>query len=146
MELLNARAALESTGVSKARFAQSENLLSARVEINAKIVAKNARIYGRVNGDISCTSFLELCSGAKVSGNIVSPRLVMEEGVVFEGYCMMHEAQRLVQDEEKRQRSAKAEVIELSDDDSPRSEDSDAKRQLEFGETKKKVVDISSSK
>lgn len=56
---------------------------------NSAIVAKTAKVYGRVDGSISCSALIELKAGACVSGRVIAPRIVMEDGVVFEGTCSM---------------------------------------------------------
>lgn len=61
--------------------------------INAKIFARIVNVFGRVDGDIVCSERLEIHSGACVTGTIASPRLIIEDGVVFEGSCQMSQAQ-----------------------------------------------------
>ena len=57
--------------------------------VDAKIKATRLHIYGRVVGDVVCSEHLELHAGAKVYGNLESPKVVMEDGVSFEGHCSM---------------------------------------------------------
>jgi len=57
--------------------------------VNAKIFGKRVKIFGRVKGDIQCEERIELHGGACVSGDLLSPILVIKEGVVFEGNCAM---------------------------------------------------------
>jgi cytoskeletal protein CcmA (bactofilin family) len=57
--------------------------------IKAKIVATSAKVFGKVIGDIDCSERLELRKGAQVTGNITARSLVIEDGVVFQGYCTM---------------------------------------------------------
>lgn len=56
---------------------------------NSAIVAKTTKVYGRVDGSISCSALIELKAGACVTGRVIAPRIVMEDGVVFEGTCSM---------------------------------------------------------
>lgn len=57
--------------------------------IEGNLTGTSIRVFGSVKGDISCTGRLELRSGATVTGNLASPSLVIEDGVVFEGHCRM---------------------------------------------------------
>src|SRR5262245_9206176 len=57
------------------------------VRANAKV--KRAVIGGRFEGNISATGKVELHSGCEMLGEVETPSLVIEEGVVFEGTCKM---------------------------------------------------------
>jgi cytoskeletal protein CcmA (bactofilin family) len=58
---------------------------SVRAEIHAIVL----KIAGEVHGDLTATEKIELYPPAKVYGNIRTPVLVVEEGVLFEGTCRM---------------------------------------------------------
>jgi cytoskeletal protein CcmA (bactofilin family) len=60
---------------------------NGRVDANIEVAV--ATIHGTVNGDIIATQRLELGRSAKVSGNIQTPSLMIEQGAVFEGSCKM---------------------------------------------------------
>jgi cytoskeletal protein CcmA (bactofilin family) len=60
---------------------------TGRVDANISVAA--AVINGTVNGDIISTERVELGRTAKVVGNIQSPRLMIEDGAVFEGSSTM---------------------------------------------------------
>jgi cytoskeletal protein CcmA (bactofilin family) len=72
----------------------SENTLvvgeSAKVEadIDCGVVSIKGSVTGRVQG----RQRIELLSGARVQGTLVSPRLVIEEGAFFQGNCDMSAA------------------------------------------------------
>jgi len=55
----------------------------------ADIVAENALIGGQVNGNITTKNKCEITSAGRVKGDIETSRLVIAEGVVFEGSCRM---------------------------------------------------------
>jgi cytoskeletal protein CcmA (bactofilin family) len=57
--------------------------------IKAKISAADLIIKGTVHGDVLASRSLVLKKPAKVYGNISSPTLSIEEGVLFEGKCAM---------------------------------------------------------
>lgn len=58
-------------------------------EIRANISAAAVVINGRVEGDVTAEEKVELGVPARLSGNIDAPRLVVAEGVVFDGDCTM---------------------------------------------------------
>jgi len=57
--------------------------------VNAQIVGNAVVIQGRVTGDVTARKRLEIRAPGKLYGNITSPSLVIQEGVVFEGQCNM---------------------------------------------------------
>jgi len=58
---------------------------SGRAE--CKIHAANVIIGGVVRGDIVSTENVIVLSTGMVIGNIITPRLIIEEGVIFNGNC-----------------------------------------------------------
>lgn len=61
--------------------------------IHAEIHSNVLKIAGEVHGDLTATERIELYPPAKVYGNIRTPSLVVEEGVIFEGTCSMSSVQ-----------------------------------------------------
>ena len=59
--------------------------------VRGDIQVKNAIIGGRVVGNITAETKIELQSGSHVEGDIRTRRLVIDEGVFFEGNCSMGE-------------------------------------------------------
>jgi len=59
-------------------------------KVRADIIAENALIGGQVNGNITTKNKLEITSAGKVKGDIETSRLVIAEGVAFEGSCRMN--------------------------------------------------------
>ena len=62
--------------------------------INARVNGAEILIKGTVHGDITATKRLHLQKPAKVVGNITSSNLSIEEGVIFEGQCIMNSSQK----------------------------------------------------
>jgi cytoskeletal protein CcmA (bactofilin family) len=60
--------------------------------IHASIRAASVVVSGEVVGNIVAGERVELRGHARVSGDVESPVVVVEEGVVFEGRCRMHKA------------------------------------------------------
>ena len=58
-------------------------------QVDANIEVDVATIHGVVNGDIIAGQRIELGRAAKLSGNIQTPSLVIEQGAVFEGSSKM---------------------------------------------------------
>jgi len=58
-------------------------------KVDANIEVAIAVIHGTINGDIIATQRLELGRAGKVTGNIQTPSLVIEQGAIFEGSCKM---------------------------------------------------------
>jgi cytoskeletal protein CcmA (bactofilin family) len=61
-------------------------------QVDANIEVSVATIHGIVTGDIIATDRIELGRAAKLTGNIQTPSLMIEQGAVFEGSCKMTQA------------------------------------------------------
>ena len=62
--------------------------------VRASVKVKNAIIGGQLFGNIVAENKIELQSGSHVEGDIKTKRLVIDEGVFFEGNCSMGSGQR----------------------------------------------------
>jgi cytoskeletal protein CcmA (bactofilin family) len=60
---------------------------SGRVKANVNV--KNAIVGGKVLGNIAAKNKIELQAGSRVEGDLKTSRLVIDEGVFFEGSCKM---------------------------------------------------------
>ena len=58
-------------------------------EIRAKISAQVVVIRGKVEGNVTAKESVELLAPARLIGNVTAPRLIISEGVVFDGNCSM---------------------------------------------------------
>ncbi len=76
---------------------------TGRVDANISVAA--AVVNGVVNGDIIATEKLEFGRSARVVGNVQTPRLVIEDGAIFEGGCTMLKAKEAA---EKRNAAIKS--------------------------------------
>lgn len=63
-------------------------------KVKAEITVKNAVVGGTVNGNIDAKDKIELQSGSRLQGDIKTSRLVIDEGVFFEGACKMSPDQK----------------------------------------------------
>ncbi|MEJ2721064.1 MAG: polymer-forming cytoskeletal protein [bacterium] len=57
--------------------------------VKASVDVKNAVIGGKLLGNIQANNKIELQTGSHVEGDIQTARLVIDEGVFFEGSCKM---------------------------------------------------------
>lgn len=57
--------------------------------LKAKVQGTEVLVKGTIHGDIIATKALILKKPAKIFGNISSPSLSIEDGVLFEGKCTM---------------------------------------------------------
>ena len=63
--------------------------IGERAEVRAKISADVVVIRGKVEGNVVAKDKVELVAPARLFGDIDTPRLVITEGVVFDGDCTM---------------------------------------------------------
>lgn len=61
-------------------------------ELDANVNVGIATVNGTVTGDVHATDKVHLGRTAKLVGNITTPKLIIEEGAVFEGGCTMLKA------------------------------------------------------
>lgn len=64
-------------------------IIGESAAIVAQIVAATIIVKGNVTGDLTASKRVELRSPGRLLGNIVTPSLVIQDGVVFEGHCSM---------------------------------------------------------
>lgn len=62
--------------------------------IKSEIHASHIVVSGEVRGNIIAENRIEIHAPGKVFGNIQSPVVVLEEGVIFEGTCRMQKIQK----------------------------------------------------
>jgi cytoskeletal protein CcmA (bactofilin family) len=56
-------------------------------KLEAEVTAGIVEISGKVRGNIKAKTRVKILSGGEVHGNLETPTVSMEEGVVFEGNC-----------------------------------------------------------
>jgi cytoskeletal protein CcmA (bactofilin family) len=61
-------------------------------QVDAEIDCAVVSIKGAVSGRVHARQRIELLAGARVQATLISPRLVIEEGAVFQGQCDMGSA------------------------------------------------------
>lgn len=80
--------------------------------VNADLTAKTIKIHGMVNGDIQGSEMVVVSKTGKVKGNIIAPRVTLEDGAQFKGSIDMSPDEQL----EARKAPAKAPMHEHEDD------------------------------
>ena len=87
---IEARGTLRIEGEFKGNIGVPESLVVGKTGVlRASVKVKNAIIGGQFFGDIEAENKIELQSGSHLEGNIKTKRLVIDEGVFFEGNCSM---------------------------------------------------------
>jgi cytoskeletal protein CcmA (bactofilin family) len=76
---------------SKARL-----VLGNTCKVEGDIKAVNLELSGEVNGNIYVTELLTVKASAKINGNIVSNKLIIEAGAEFNGNCAMRENKNIL--------------------------------------------------
>lgn len=70
-------------------FSSGTLIVGESAVIKAQIHIADMVISGEVHGDIFAEKKIEITVPGKLFGNIKTPKLVLEEGVIFEGHCKM---------------------------------------------------------
>lgn len=70
-------------------FSDGTLIVGPEARVNAKISVSTLVVYGQVQGEIDAKSKIEMHTPAKIRANVSTPRLSMEEGVLFLGQCHM---------------------------------------------------------
>jgi cytoskeletal protein CcmA (bactofilin family) len=70
-------------------IARDSLVIGESAVVTAKIRASSVVVAGSVSGEITASQRIEIRASAKVSGNVSTPKLIVHEGAVFEGYCAM---------------------------------------------------------
>lgn len=79
-------------GVVKGNVETTESIIIGKSgSVCGDVRTKDGFISGKVEGNIYASGRLEFQSGSRLSGDISCKRLVIEEGVIFDGSCSMSE-------------------------------------------------------
>src|SRR5215210_5634690 len=77
-------------------------IVSTNGRVDANVEVAVAQIFGTVNGDIIASKRIEMGRVAKVTGNIQTPALVIENGAIFEGSCRMAQPKERAEKEQQK--------------------------------------------
>lgn len=67
----------------------SEFYVDEKAEVEADVKARVVSVKGAVRGDIEAGERFELAATGAVTGDVLSPKITMETGCVFNGSCRM---------------------------------------------------------
>jgi len=81
---------LRVDGVIDGGVSQADGLIVGETgKVKGDIKAKTVVVGGKVTGNISASTLIELHGKAQVYGDLRAPSLSIAQGVVFEGNCTM---------------------------------------------------------
>ena len=97
---LSFRGAVRIDGKFKGEiFTEGTLIVGESAVIESTIHVSHIIVSGEITGNIVADSRIEIHAPGRVFGNIQSPVIVIEEGVIFEGNCKM---QRSDEDKDKK--------------------------------------------
>jgi len=77
-------------GIFKGKILSGNNLIIGESgDVEADVEVNSIAINGKVKGSIKAKERVEILSQGRVSGTLVSPKLIIEEGAFFQGACQM---------------------------------------------------------
>lgn len=81
---------LRIDGVFKGKILSGNGLIIGdSADIDAEIEVNRISINGRVKGSIKAKETIEIFSKGRVLGNIITPKITIEDGAFFQGSCQM---------------------------------------------------------
>jgi len=75
-------------------FTEDTLIIGEGAQVRASVEAGTLIVHGDVEGDVRTRNLIELHAPATLRGNIETPNLVIDRGVLFEGSCRMDLADR----------------------------------------------------
>jgi cytoskeletal protein CcmA (bactofilin family) len=69
--------------------AEGDVMLSSSSQVEADIRSQNVSVAGRFRGSLIVKGKAELTRGGRVDGNVTCKTLVVEEGAILQGQCIM---------------------------------------------------------
>jgi cytoskeletal protein CcmA (bactofilin family) len=80
---------LEGKVIGKIHSTEGKLIVGETAVVNGEIMVNFVIITGRVNGKIYAGKRVEVYPPGRIEGDIHSPSVLIESGVVFNGYCTM---------------------------------------------------------
>ncbi len=71
-------------------------VIGSEGKVEGEIVADSVFIAGELTGNVTAKNHLELTENGKVYGDITTAKLVIDQGVIFEGRCRMFPQQDIL--------------------------------------------------
>lgn len=101
---MKVQSSLRVDGLVKGNVSATETVVVGKEgEVRGKIEAKHVMLAGKIKGHIVATGKVYFEAKASVIGDVKAARLVVDEGAVFDGKCVMQDgsAAPVDQDEKK---------------------------------------------
>ena len=90
---INVSGSVRIDGEFEGHIAATQSLLIGKTGIvKADVEVRDLMVAGVIVGNLKAVERVELHTGARVDGDIETGSLVVDDGVVFNGRCFMHEA------------------------------------------------------
>lgn len=70
-------------------FSDDILVIGEGADVKAKIEVGTLIVEGNVDGNVKAGKLVELHAPARVRGNLETPQLFIDKGVIFEGHCKM---------------------------------------------------------
>lgn len=86
---LRSKGSVRIDGKIEGGIAAEGIILGERGEVQGDISGRTIVVGGKVTGNIHATESLELLAKSQVFGDLHAPQLVIAEGAIFEGSCLM---------------------------------------------------------
>jgi cytoskeletal protein CcmA (bactofilin family) len=93
-------------------FADSRVTVGRNAVIVANVTAKEVVVMGKVTGNIHCTDRLDIRSEGSLTGDVVTPRVSIEDGAVVKGSVEVRTAQKQAAQSQAEKPHAQAKPIE----------------------------------
>lgn len=66
-------------------------IVGEHATVEARVRVGTLVVFGQVNGDVDAAELVEIRAGGSLNGDIVTDRIVIEEGGFFKGQCSHHQ-------------------------------------------------------
>lgn len=107
---LTVQSSLRVDGKIKGKISCTDSIVVGKEgEIEGEVHVRNAVIGGRINGKINAEGKVILESKAVLKGDLKASKVVIDEGAVFNGNCLMLEEGKIEKGKEKAGEEFKAE-------------------------------------
>lgn len=95
-------------------FTDDTLIVGEGAEVNAEINVGAIVIEGHVRGNITAKRSVEVRNPGRVRGNITTPSLFIEKGVIFDGNCQMEPASASSHPERGAERAPKERALKAA--------------------------------
>jgi cytoskeletal protein CcmA (bactofilin family) len=103
---LNSKGIIRIEGSFKGKIVTENNvIIGEKATVSGDVICLNASISGKLEGNIEVEKKLDVFSSGSVFGDIIVGRLMMEDGALFIGNCLMHKPE-----EKKSENTVKTKV------------------------------------